>query len=88
MILIRDRDFKTVSNSRNLRGIIEYNRNKSPAVRIDLYRNPDSSGQFGIAFADGASAITDFASFSVMEQFARRRMFKAAQIMQYAKAQA
>ena len=81
-IIIRDRNFKIVSRSRNLRGIMEYSRRKSTAYRIDLYRGKNgwSGGQFGIAWHDGSTAICDFADFSIMESFAKKRTFKGAEI--------
>lgn len=77
--IIRDRDFKVVSNSRNLRGILEYAR-KIVTDRIDLYRNKTVGGQFGITFVDGATSISDFSSYDVMLKFAKKRVFGGAPI--------
>ena len=82
MILIRNKDFEVVSRSRNLRGILSYSRHTA-VERIDLYKAPDGCGQFGITWCDGASCITDFASYNVMADFAKKRTFKAAPVFEH-----
>lgn len=75
-IVIRDADFRVAHRSRNLRGILDYSRNHV-VTRIDCYGpHANGTGTLGIAWADGATCITDFADYAVMVQWvkARRRM--------------
>ena len=79
-VVIRDVDFKPVRASRNLRGIMEYTR-KHAVQRVDIWPGKDGGAQLGIAWLDGASCITDFASAHVCKQWcAARRAFPAATI--------
>lgn len=67
-IVIRSSDFRVVSTSRNLRGLLTYAR-RSPVTRVDLYENKPGAAwgaQFGIVFADGSTSISDFASYSIL----------------------
>jgi hypothetical protein len=80
-VLIRDADFRVVRTSRNLRGIIGYSRTHA-VERVDIYPSShDCSAQLGIAWADGATCITDFASFEICKNWcAARRAFPKATI--------
>ena len=80
MITIRDRDFRIVSSSRNLRGIIDYSR-RHIVERVDIWPHASGTAQLGITWTNGASVITDFQSSTVCEQWcASRRRFPAAVI--------
>lgn len=72
MIKIHDINMRTVSTSRNLRGILEYTR-KNTVERVDIW--PNSNGaQVGIAWHNGSTCITDFADATVCAQFFRHRI--------------
>ena len=69
MATIRDRDFRTVSTSRNLRNVY---RHPSALERIDIWPRKDGGAQVGFAWVDGATCITDYASAEVARQFLGR----------------
>jgi hypothetical protein len=76
-VVIRGADFRVASRSRNLRGILTYSR-EHVVTRVDLF-GPHSSGTgtLGLAWADGATCITDFADYTVMREWvAKRRIFR------------
>lgn len=80
-IKIYDKSLKLVSYSRNLRGILQYSR-QHLTNRIDLYKGSNgwSGGQFGIEWENGSTSICDFADFSIMQAFAKKRTFRNATI--------
>lgn len=88
-IKIYDNAGACVSRSKNLRGILAYSR-AHETERIDLYKPTDgwSGGQFGIAWKDGATAICDFADFSIMEGFAKKKTFGGATVKLHQKGEA
>lgn len=69
MAVIRDRDFRIVSTSRNLRNVYRH-----PAVieRIDIWPGKSGTAQVGFAWHDGATCITDYASAEVAREFLTR----------------
>lgn len=74
-VVIRDADFKIVSRSRNLRGILDYSR-KHLVERVDIWQGAAGGAQLGIVWLSGASVITDFACFEVCKSWcAARRNF-------------
>lgn len=72
MVKIYDKDLRTVSTSRNLRGILEYTR-KNTVERVDIWPNK-SGAQFGITWSNGSSCISEFADATVCAQFFRHRI--------------
>lgn len=74
-VRIVDKDLNVVRRSRNLRAILEHARNRL-VERIDLYRNSTGhGGQLGITWQDGSSVITDFACFTVMQDWVKARVW-------------
>lgn len=58
---------KTVSKSRNLRGILTYARKADTFVYgVSLTEREDKSGRLIVRFDNGAWSVTHFASFSVL----------------------
>jgi hypothetical protein len=80
-VVIRDRDFKPVNVSRNLRGIISSS-GRNAVERVDVWPSKSGDGaQLGVTWTNGSSVITDFASFKVCKAWcAARRSFPAATI--------
>jgi hypothetical protein len=87
-VTIRDRDMRIVSTSRNLRGILGFSRTHV-VERIDIWPGAAGGAQLGITWMDGASCITDFASFTLCKDWvSRRRVFFGAQVVVHATAKA
>ena len=81
-ITIRDKDFRVVARSHNLRGILDYSRDH-PVERVDLFpaTNGNPAGTLGVTWTNGATTVADFASYSVMKKWVKaRRCFRGAQI--------
>lgn len=79
-VVIRDIDFQVASRSRNLRGILEYSR-RHPVERVDIWEARGGAAQLGIAWSNGSTCVTDFASFEVCKRWcAARRNFPPARI--------
>jgi len=68
MITIYDANMRAVARSRNLRGILTYSR-KCTVQRVDIWPAKNGAAQCGIEWVDGATTITDFASFDVCQQW-------------------
>jgi len=80
MITIRNADFRITHQSRNLRGILDHTR-RAAVERIDIWPGKDGTAQLGVAWADGSTCITTFASAEVCKRWcAARRAFPAAVI--------
>ena len=74
MVKIYDKDLRTISTSRNLRGILEYTR-KNTIDRVDIWPT-ESGAQFGITWLNGSFCISDFADAMVCKAFfAKRKTF-------------
>ena len=77
LITIRDASLRTVSTSKNLRGILTHCRKVSPE-RVDLWRHKCGSGTLGVSWLDGSTVICSFASYEVLTDWVKaRRAFKA-----------
>jgi hypothetical protein len=55
---------RTVARSRNLRGLLDYARNRSPVIIAAMTRTADGADVF-VRFADHAHCRTTFADYSV-----------------------
>lgn len=65
-------DGKPINRSKNLAGILRYLR-VVPAKRLVLERGEGESGILYILFNNGASVMTDFASYIVMKEWVAAR---------------
>jgi len=74
-IVIRDSAGRAIKRSENLRGILDYTRQRSVWVeRIDLFGpNKQGGGTAGFTWNTGATALADFQDFSVMEDWVKAR---------------
>lgn len=81
MNVIRNADGEVIRQSRNLRGIREYmGHNRVKVMSIDPMRQPTlasltdtSGGKLCILFVDGSSFEANFASYTVLRDWVRRR---------------
>jgi hypothetical protein len=72
-VIIRDANFKVVSVSKNLRGIITRLGRIEPA-RFDIWPNArDGGAQLGVTWVDGSSVITDFADAGICRRWVEKR---------------
>ena len=80
----------TVSKSKNLRGILDYARDKSEVDKVSLIRaksagcsliRAKSAGCLFIVYKDDTWSVVDFKSYSVMKQWVlKRKCFKDVKI--------
>lgn len=90
MFAVRDINGRVVARSQNLRGIRAYTQKSALNYieRADLFGpNKQGGGTLGITWADGATALVDFASFTVMRAWVDARakgrgVFAGAQVKQ------
>lgn len=66
--------YRIIARSRNLRGIIDYARDKSPVILLHIFKNADGTGYAHIVFDDGAYCDVSFASYTILKHWADRRM--------------
>ena len=71
MMVVTDRNGKTVNQSRNLRGIREYVR-KNLIKELKIKEIEQRKGHIEIYFDNGAYFQTVFESFTVLKQFVRQ----------------
>jgi hypothetical protein len=74
MLVVRDRDGKVISKSRNLAGIRRYvGEPVRPSIKvIDVSQIGDGEGKLCILFENGCSFETNFASYPVLKDFVKR----------------
>lgn len=65
--------YTTVSKSKNLRGILEYARNKSSVSHATCYRQSDGGAFVYVLFDNGATCRTRFADYTVALRWFRSR---------------
>lgn len=63
--IIQNAEGRTISNSRSMRGLLDYARRKSPAVRAAVRETRLGGGELTVTYADGASGHAHFASYGV-----------------------
>ena len=62
--IIQAADSRTVSSTRNLRGLLDYAR-KSPVVRVAVRETLGGGGELTVTYENGASGHSHFASYIV-----------------------
>ncbi len=73
MMFVLDRDSNVINKSKNLAGVRRYMAlTRSPVKHIDLSHIGQSEGQLSILWENNASFQTNFASFTVMQNFVDR----------------
>lgn len=83
-VCIRDKEFRIIKISKNLRCIFDYTRKREVRLlRIDLWKHRDGTGTIGFEWSTGATCITYFADFSVMKKWTGRSVFAGAQIVEH-----
>lgn len=68
---------KTVSRSKNLRGLLNYANRHSLPVSVDIVKRPAGEKWdciLRMEFADGATVETGFADYSICHKFISRRL--------------
>ena len=79
MINIVNEENKTISKSRNLRGILRM-ASLQGVLEVVVSPRPAGQAELFVLFYGGLSCTTTFASFAVCEQWIRRPLFKDAAI--------
>ena len=60
---------KVVGKSRNLRGISDYHRTKSPVSHSTAKKLSNGEGELKVKYNDGANAKAKFASYGVLKNW-------------------
>lgn len=68
-----ERQGKTVSRSKNLRGILTYARNHGVHIAQAIPAKTDGKGVLAVKFRDGAEVATQFESYEVLRDWLRGR---------------
>ena len=73
--IIRNKTGQIISKSKNLRGILEYNKKNSRIKSVSISRIPHNEARAAIFFKDDSYCLVYFANYDICCQWFKRRVF-------------